>query len=116
MHLRDKTIPTAYFTTADRLAFALIRALYERGVRTPQDVSVIGFDNLTSASCFIPSLTTIAQNIEQKAKIAMDALFRQMSAGNRPENLILDVTLVERESVAMAGHICGSGCTDPQSF
>jgi LacI family transcriptional regulator len=95
--------PTAYFTTADRLAFSLIRGFYERGIRTPQDISVIGFDNLTSASCFIPGLTTIAQDIEQKAKIAMDALFRRIGDPSAPvESAMLDVTLVERESVTMS--------------
>ncbi|MDR2536255.1 MAG: LacI family transcriptional regulator [Treponema sp.] len=95
-------VPTAYFTTADRLAFSLIRAFYERGIMTPQDISVIGFDNLTSASCFIPGLTTIAQDIEQKAKMAMDALFRRIGDPAAPvESAMLDVTLVERESTAM---------------
>jgi LacI family transcriptional regulator len=98
-------LPTAYFTTADRLALHLIRAFHERGIRVPQDVSVIGFDNLSFAAFSIPALTTVVQDIDQKARIAVDALFRRIENPTAPvESTVLDVRLIERESVGRPAH------------
>lgn len=53
---------TALFAQNDRMAVGAIRALQESGLRVPQDVSVIGFDDMPLASYFIPPLTTMRQN------------------------------------------------------
>jgi LacI family transcriptional regulator len=97
---RAEDLPSAWFTTSDRLALYLIRAFHERGIRVPEDVSVIGFDNLAAASSSIPALTTIAQDTRQKAQLAVADLFRRIENPAAPmESVVLDVSLVERESV-----------------
>ncbi|GHU15484.1 LacI family transcriptional regulator [Spirochaetia bacterium] len=92
--------PSAYFVTADKLAVALIRRFYDNDIHVPKDVSVIGFDNLAISSLYIPGISTIAQDIDQKAKIAADMLFNRIENPASPgENIVMDVSLVERESV-----------------
>jgi LacI family transcriptional regulator len=91
---------TAVFATSDHIASYLITGLHTLGVRVPEDISVIGFDNIPLCMQITPQLTTIAQDIEYKAALAVTILFRQLadkSAG--AESVILDVSLIERDSV-----------------
>ena len=91
---------TGIFVSADKLAFALIKTLSNNSIRVPEDVSIIGFDDLSITSYFLPNLTTIRQNISRKVKIAADLLFRQIEGDNVPPvNTMLDVELIERSSV-----------------
>ena len=99
--LRDPEGPTAFFCSADRLAVSLIRFLHLHGLRVPEDVSVLGFDDLPMASLCAPQLSTIAQNIDQKAFLTVDMLLRHIRDKDlSPERALLGVRLVERESTA----------------
>ena len=96
----EKGSITGMFISADKLAFALIKILSDYGIRVPDDISIIGFDDLSITSDFMPNLTTIRQNISRKVRIAADLLFRQIEGDNtHPANTMLDVELVERGSV-----------------
>ena len=91
---------TAAFVTSDQIASYLIQGLRSAKVRIPEDISMIGFDDLMICRQMTPQLTTIAQDLEKKAALSVDILFRRLSAPSSPaESLILDVSLVERESV-----------------
>lgn len=91
---------TAAFVSSDQIASFLINILRSHGVRVPEDISLIGFDDLPICRQLSPPLTTIAQNLTQKAVLAIDILFRRMKEPNAPaESLILDVELKERDSV-----------------
>ncbi|MDR0878076.1 MAG: LacI family transcriptional regulator [Treponema sp.] len=95
-----KDTVSGVFVSADKLAVALLEALAERSIGVPEDISIIGYDDLPITSNAIPTLTTIRQDISQKARIAIDLLFRQIEEKDKsPENITLDVTLVERDSV-----------------
>jgi LacI family transcriptional regulator len=92
---------TAAFVTSDQIASYLMRGLRISQVRVPEDFSVIGFDNLMISTQLTPQLTTIAQDLEQKASLSVEVLFRKLKSPFSPaESLVLDVELVERESVA----------------
>lgn len=92
---------TAAFATSDQIASYLIQGLRSGGLSLPRDFSIVGFDNLMICRQTTPQLTTIAQNLEQKAQLAVDILFRRLKAPTAPaESLVLDVHLVERESVS----------------
>ena len=66
----------------------------------PEDLSVIGFDDNSMSSRVIPPLTTIRQDICQKARITCEILMKKIQDPKSPaENIILDVELAERESV-----------------
>ncbi len=90
---------TAIFAANDIMAFGVIRELMRSGRRIPDDVSVIGFDDIELASVVHPPLTTIHQPSHEVGKAAVEILLRL--AGNpaaTTEHRQLGVSLVERES------------------
>jgi LacI family transcriptional regulator len=68
--------PTAAFVMNDIMAFGLIEALKEKGVRIPGDVSIHGFDDLQAAQFFTPALTTIALPLREIGRAAAESLIR----------------------------------------
>ena len=102
--LRSPDGPTAIFCTADRIAAQLMQLLSAEGFRVPEDVSVLGFDNLPMAEITHPHLTTLAQDIDQKAHLVVDMLLRHIRQETlAPERTLLGVWLVERQSVRRVG-------------
>lgn len=92
---------TAAFVTSDQIASYLIHGLRTSGIRVPEDLSIIGFDDLMIGTQMTPQLTTIAQDLDKKANLSVEILFRQLQSPDSPaESLVLDVELKERESVA----------------
>lgn len=95
--------PAAIFAATDTCAMETIAALKKRGYRIPEDYSIIGFDDLDVCRNIEPTLTTISQDINQKARYVLNLLFDHLENRELPtQNLILDVALVERDSVARA--------------
>jgi DNA-binding LacI/PurR family transcriptional regulator len=92
---------TAVFTANDHLALGLLRALHERSLRVPQDVSVVGFDDVPEAGFLIPPLTTVRPDFHAVATGALELLLAQIN-GEGPEvgQRTIAPTLVERQSVA----------------
>lgn len=91
---------TAAFVTADLRAIKLIAGLSELGVNVPEDMSVVGFDDLQHCNFTDPRLTTIRQDIEGKARMAVDIMLRHMQDRKLDfETVLMDVKLVERSSV-----------------
>lgn len=66
--------PDAVFCFNDTLALGAVRALHERGIRVPDDVAVAGFDDIEDGRFAIPTLTTVAPDKEQIARLAVDLL------------------------------------------
>lgn len=89
---------TAVFAVADTLAIGLMEGLALEGVRVPDDVSVVGFDDLELAAFVTPKLTTVAQDIRRKAVLAAGALLDGHETATGP--LTVDVVVIERASVA----------------
>lgn len=74
--------------------------LSQKGFQIPDTYSIIGFDNFPLGYYVTPKLTTIAQDIDQKAYFAVKTLFRHIADSTAPsENIILDVKLISRNSV-----------------
>lgn len=92
---------TAAVVTADILAIGLIKAFERRGVRVPDDFSLVGFDDLPVAEMAIPSLTTVRQDIAEKARVAVELLLEQLGGQSAPRSIVLEPLLVRRESVAV---------------
>ena len=93
--------PTAFFAVSDFIALSIISVLNDLGINVPGDISVIGFDNIEMGQFSNPKLTTIAQDINKKAQIAVDLLFEHIENPAAPaQNVVLDVQLVIRDSVA----------------
>lgn len=92
---------TAVFATADILAIGIMEGLSDSGYEVPSDVSVLGFDNLDLSEYVTPKLTTIAQDIPQKAAIAVRRLLAAIEQREHPtEAVTLDVHLIERASTS----------------
>ncbi|BCL26847.1 LacI family DNA-binding transcriptional regulator [Streptomyces aurantiacus] len=91
--------PTAVFVCSDRMALGAYRALAERGLSVPDDVSVVGFDDLPEARWASPALTTVRQPLSEMAATALRLLVRMM-AGERPEGVRTELStrLVVRAS------------------
>lgn len=92
--------PDAIFATSDLLAMAAIKALSGRGVRVPEDIAVVGFDDIRLARWYSPPLTTISQHIGQGGRLLVDILMARL-AGKKVTPTMLVPELVVRAS-------CGS--------
>ena len=91
---------TGIFTTADNCAYHIYSAAYHAGIMVPDDLSVIGFDDLDVSALLTPPLTTIRQDIKKKAEIACELLMKNIREPETPaENIVLNVELMERGSV-----------------
>ena len=91
---------TAVFVTSDGLAASLMSGLHAHGIRIPEDLSIVGFDNMAISTQTFPPMTTISQDLELKAQLAVDILRNQLkNSVSSAESRILDVKLIERESV-----------------
>jgi DNA-binding LacI/PurR family transcriptional regulator len=95
---------TALFAFNDIAAFGAIRALHEAGMRVPQDVSVIGFDDVLSAPYGIPSLTTIRQPLREMGKMGAECLLHRIRHPKAAyaRQIIVQPELVVRESTGPA--------------
>src|SRR6267378_3187089 len=87
---------TAILAMSDVVALAAMDAARARGLRVPQDLSVVGFDDIPDAATADPPLTTISQPILEKGRLAARLIFE----AGRPRTEILEVKLVERASTA----------------
>jgi len=94
---------TALFAYNDISAIGSIRALQEQGLRVPQDVSVMGFDDIPGAAFYTPSLTTVQQPLNRMGEVAAQVLLERIE-GNKeyPSEIAIEPELVVRESTAKA--------------
>ncbi len=92
--------PTAIVATEDLLACGIIKGCQERGMQMPRDLSVIGFDDSMPARLITPGLTTVKQNIREKAELSVGMLMRAIEEPSfRNELHVMDVSVKERQSV-----------------
>jgi LacI family transcriptional regulator len=103
--LRSGVPFTAIFAFNDISAIGAIRALREEGLRVPNDVSVVGFDDIPSAAFQNPALTTIRQPLKRMGGLAVEHLLeciRTKSVAMGPERIIVEPELVVRDSTVAA--------------
>lgn len=93
--------PTAIFSFTDVMALGALRAAAEMGVRVPDDLSIIGYDNLEMTAYSSPQLTTIAQPIYQMGEAAAQHLITHMQDPTAAiDRVMIPTSLVIRESTA----------------
>lgn len=91
--------PTAVFTSADTAAFGALRAIREAGMRVPEDISVVGFDDIPESSLVTPPLTTVRQPLWEMGATAVRLLQRLMDEPDAtPRRTELATQLIVRES------------------
>ena len=101
--LKVNARPTAIFCISDTLALGAITAAHEMGLRVPEDVTVIGFDDVEHTTMFHPYITTVAQPCYEIGKQAAHLLYTLMSQGKlEHRQVILEHQLIVRESSSNA--------------
>ncbi|GAA0484689.1 MULTISPECIES: HTH-type transcriptional repressor PurR [Tatumella] len=99
--LAQPRLPTAVFCGGDIMAMGAICAADEQGLRVPQDISIIGYDNVRNARYFTPALTTIHQPKSELGEKALDMLLdRIVNKREEPQTIEVYPSLIERRSVA----------------
>jgi LacI family transcriptional regulator len=91
---------TALIVTADIMAAGIMTGLRSHNKRIPEDISIVGFDDINIAQLVSPPLTTIRQDMAQKAHLAVDYMLEQLG-GKKPKdnNVTLPIELIRRQSV-----------------
>lgn len=99
--LKTSPLPTAIFAANDRMAIGAIQAIHEARLRVPEDISVIGLDDIEVSAFHIPALTTIRQPFATLATQAIQILLNVIQ-GNQPDlsNALIEPVLIERASTA----------------
>jgi len=95
---------TALFAFNDISAIGAMRAFKDAGLRVPEDISVVGFDDIQASSYLMPRLTTVKQPLREMGELAAKQLLQRISNGNgrAPETVLLKPELVVRESTGKA--------------
>ncbi len=91
--------PTAIFALNDRMAMGAIRALHAANLRVPDDIAVVGFDDIPAAADFSPALTTVRQPSKTMGQVATEMLFKLIAGEALSQReMILPAELIIRQS------------------
>ena len=96
-YFQDGVEVDAVFAISDKMAAATIVALHEKGVRVPEDVAVMGFDNTDITYIFNPTISTVSQPHKEMGKTAFKMLLDRID-GKKSSNCILQHELIIRKS------------------
>lgn len=100
----SKDYPTAILSICDATAIGLMKGLAEYGISVPDDISVVGFDDIALARVVYPSLTTLSQNKAEIGKLAVSTLIHNIDdKASEPVHYLLDGIIIERNSVKEIG-------------
>ena len=92
---------TAVFVANDQMALGILRAFNEKDIRVPQDVSLVGFDDIPDSSSFSPPLTTVHQDFTELGRRCVDKVLKQMVENStEPGCELVPTRLVLRQSTA----------------
>jgi DNA-binding LacI/PurR family transcriptional regulator len=100
--------PTAVLCSNDMTAIGVMREAYDHEIRIPEDLSVVGFDDIHLAQFTIPPLTTVQMSQHELARIAFQALLNEVgpdSASHEHRNYELSTSLVLRHSTALVSNV-----------
>ncbi|MFN2481326.1 MAG: substrate-binding domain-containing protein, partial [Pyrinomonadaceae bacterium] len=97
--------PTAIFARNDFTAIGAVNAVKEAGLSIPDDVAVVGYDDIPLAAHISPALTTVRQPTREQGRIAAELLLRRVESEDAlpREEHILDCELIVRESTVVTG-------------
>jgi DNA-binding LacI/PurR family transcriptional regulator len=89
---------TVVFCANDQMALGVLHGLSIRGLRVPEDVSIVGFDDLPEAGHFQPALTTVRQDFETLGQRAVKAIIAAIEGKRPPVRTVIEPELIVRES------------------
>lgn len=106
--LKLKEHPTAFFVASDSMAIGAIRALHNEGISVPDEVSIIGFNDIPTSKFLHPPLTTVKVYTEFMGETAVDLLLERMETKRElPKKVVIPSHLVVRESCAVVAEKSG---------
>ena len=100
MLLPPAEAPTALVCSNDLTAVGVLNAAYRHKIVVPDDLSVIGFDDLTIASYAIPPLTTVRQPKHEMGRVATDIVFNLLAGSTTEKSYTFQTDLILRDSTA----------------
>ncbi len=104
LELKDN-LPTAIFCECDYMAISVIKALNELDLQVPEDISIIGFDNIMESQIVSPELTTIHVKKDKIASLAVEKLIREIDYQEEDKmKIFIDTELVKRRSSCKRQH------------
>ncbi|MCK5081446.1 MAG: substrate-binding domain-containing protein, partial [Candidatus Omnitrophica bacterium] len=105
--LRLKNRPTAIFAASDVMALEVMDAVRALGIRVPEELSVVGFDNNPLSTTGLVKLTTVSQPLVEMGRLGAESLY-QISRGKMklPLKVVLPTKLIKRQSVST---VAGAG-------
>ncbi|MEN8904554.1 MAG: LacI family DNA-binding transcriptional regulator [Clostridiales bacterium] len=96
--LKLKKIPSAYFIASDSMAMGAMRAIYESNLKIPEDISVVGFNDIQYSNYLMPPLTTVKIFTEYMGKLAVEILLNKEMNFYIPLKIVVPTKFIERES------------------
>lgn len=90
---------TAIFAASDEIAIGALSSAYQLGIKVPEELSIIGYDNLNLAEMSIPPLTTLGQPLVEMGEVAGNMLLKMLETGEMVESQIMNHKVIERMSV-----------------
>ena len=94
--------PTAIFASNDLAAFGVLSVAKDQGLRVPEELSVIGFDNPSMSRIAAIDLTTVDQRGSDQAARAVSLLLERLDGRTEPRRVVVEPNLVRRSTTAMA--------------
>lgn len=89
----------AVFCCSDEIAMGAINTLRDKGIKVPEEVDVIGFDNIYSSSIYYPNLTTVEQPMYDMGSVGMRMLIKKINKAElETEHIVLDYKIIERDT------------------
>ncbi|WP_320173393.1 LacI family DNA-binding transcriptional regulator [Maridesulfovibrio sp.] len=98
--LEQEYPPSAVFCSNDYIALGAIKGARESGLSLPEDLSIVGFDDMPTASYMVPALTTVRQPAYEMGRRACELLLQKMENPEKPEQHMMETKLIVRESTA----------------
>ena len=96
--------PTAVFCSNDYIALGALKGARDMGLTLPKDLSIVGFDDMQTASYMVPALTTVHQPAYEMGQRAAELLLQLIEAPSKPVQNMMETNLIVRESTTAAPH------------
>ena len=98
--LKEKDRPTAVFIASDPMAIGAYKAIFDAGLSIPEDISILGFDDIKTAQFLTPALTTVKVYTEFMAETGVELLIEQLTTGRSlHKKVTIPTALIQRDSV-----------------
>ncbi|MFH1513747.1 MAG: substrate-binding domain-containing protein, partial [Bacillota bacterium] len=98
--LQSRKVRTALLCSGDIYALHIMRYFKQNAIKTPQDIGIMGFDNINILEYIVPHLTTVSTNVEQVATVAVNELLSQITDGiSMPKRIVLPHTVMDMDTL-----------------